>query len=67
MAFGGDLRFNPAKDQLKTKDGKPFKFREPSGHELPARGYDPGQNTYQPPPEQRANVQVVVDPKSNRL
>ncbi|KAI8990425.1 aconitate hydratase [Trametes punicea] len=33
----------------------------------PPRGYDPGQNTFQPPPEDRASVQVAIDPKSERL
>ncbi|PCH39684.1 aconitase [Wolfiporia cocos MD-104 SS10] len=34
---------------------------------LPPKGYDPGQNTFQPPPADRASVQVAVDPKSERL
>ncbi|KAI0659663.1 aconitate hydratase [Cubamyces menziesii] len=67
MAFAGDLRFNPLKDTLTGTDGKPFKFSDPSGFELPPRGYDPGQNTFQAPPEDRASVQVAVDPKSDRL
>ncbi|EMD34998.1 aconitate hydratase [Gelatoporia subvermispora B] len=67
FAFAGDLRFNPLTDTLTGTDGKPFKFSDPSGHELPPKGYDPGQNTFQPPPEDRASVQVAVDPKSDRL
>jgi aconitate hydratase len=67
MAFGGSLGFNPLKDSIKTPSGKEFKFRAPQGAELPARGYDPGMNTYQAPPKDRSNVKVVVDPKSNRL
>ncbi|KAI0776763.1 aconitate hydratase [Trametes elegans] len=67
MTFAGDLRFNPLTDTLTGADGKPFKFSDPSGNELPPRGYDPGQNTFQPPPEDRASVQVAVDPKSERL
>jgi hypothetical protein len=27
--------------------GKPFKFAAPHGDELPPRGYDPGEDTYQ--------------------
>jgi len=67
MAFAGDLRFNPLTDSLTGSDGKPFKFSDPSGHDLPAKGYDPGQNTFQAPPADRASVQVAVSPTSDRL
>ncbi|KAI8820739.1 aconitase family-domain-containing protein [Fimicolochytrium jonesii] len=67
MVFAGDLRFNPLTDTLKTADGKDFKFSPPHGAELPPRGYDPGQNTYQAPPADRSNVNVKVDPSSSRL
>ena len=67
MAFAGDLTFNPLTDSLKGTDGKTFKFNDPSGFELPPRGYDPGENTFQPPPEDGVTVQVAVDPKSDRL
>ncbi|CAG8741142.1 20952_t:CDS:2 [Dentiscutata erythropus] len=67
MIFAGDLRFNPLTDTLTGADGKSFKFVGPSGNELPPRGYDPGENTYQYPPKDRVSVQVKVDPKSNRL
>lgn len=67
MAFAGDLTFNPVTDTLIGADGKPFKFTDPSGNELPPRGFDPGQDTYQRPPEDRASVAVAVDPKSDRL
>jgi aconitate hydratase len=67
MAFAGSLSFNPLTDSLTGSDGKPFKFSDPTGNELPPRGYDPGQDTFQPPPADRASVQVAVDPKSDRL
>jgi aconitate hydratase len=67
MTIAGDLRFNPLKDSLEGANGKTFKFSDPSGAELPPRGYDPGQNTFQAPPSDRASVQVAVDPKSQRL
>lgn len=54
-------------DTLTDKNGKPFKFEAPNGNELPPRGYDPGQDTYQAPPADRSSVQVSVDPKSTRL
>lgn len=67
MVFGGSLTFNPVTDSLKGADGKEFKFSDPSGKELPPRGYDAGENTYQAPPSDRASVSVAVDPKSDRL
>lgn len=67
LAFAGSLSFNPLTDSLIGADGKPFKFEDPSGHELPPRGYDPGENTFQAPPADRASVKVAVDPKSDRL
>jgi aconitate hydratase len=38
MAFAGDLKFNPMTDSLTGSDGKPFKFEQPSGYELPPKG-----------------------------
>ncbi|KAJ3346305.1 aconitate hydratase [Kappamyces sp. JEL0680] len=67
MIFAGDLRFNPMTDSLKTADGKSFKFAAPNGLELPPRGYDPGENTYQAPPSDRSSLSVSVSPKSDRL
>ncbi|CAK4033579.1 Aconitate hydratase, mitochondrial [Lecanosticta acicola] len=67
MTLAGDLTFNPLTDTLKDKDGKDFKLKEPTGDGLPKNGYDPGRDTYQAPPEDRANVQVAVSPTSDRL
>ncbi|KAF9531299.1 aconitase [Crepidotus variabilis] len=67
LAFGGSLSFNPLTDSITTPSGKQFKFEAPSGYELPPKGYDPGEDTFQPPPADRASVQVAVDTKSDRL
>ncbi len=67
MVFAGSLTFNPMTDTLTGSDGKTFKFSDPSGNELPPSGYDPGQNTFQAPPADRASVSVAVNPKSDRL
>ncbi|KAJ1728248.1 Aconitate hydratase mitochondrial [Coemansia sp. Benny D160-2] len=67
LAFGGSTSFNPTTDSLTTPDGKPFRFSAPNGIELPPRGFDAGLNTYQAPPADRANVDVVVKPDSQRL
>lgn len=39
----------------------------PHGDELPVKGFDPGVDTYQAPPPSGKDVQVNVDPKSQRL
>uniref|UniRef100_A0A060TGU8 Aconitate hydratase, mitochondrial n=1 Tax=Blastobotrys adeninivorans TaxID=409370 RepID=A0A060TGU8_BLAAD len=67
FAIAGDLRFNPITDTLKDKDGKEFKLKEPTGEALPARGYDPGVDTYTAPPQDRSQVTVQVSPTSDRL
>ncbi|KAL6450085.1 ACO1 Aconitate hydratase [Candida maltosa Xu316] len=66
-AISGDLGFNPITDSLVGADGKEFKLSEPHGVGLPVDGYDPGENTYQAPPEDRASVEVVISPTSDRL
>lgn len=57
----GDLTFNPEKDTLVGADGKEITLESPFGDELPAAGFDPGQDTYQAPPElsARSNSQVI--------
>ncbi|TPX37563.1 3-isopropylmalate dehydratase [Synchytrium microbalum] len=67
MVFAGSLNFNPLTDTIPTPSGKPFKFSPPHGDELPARGYDAGENTYQAPPADRTSVKVAVSPTSDRL
>lgn len=67
MTIAGSLSFNPLTDTLKDKDGKEFMLKEPVGQALPARGYDPGEDTYQAPPQDRASVNVAVSPTSDRL
>lgn len=39
----------------------------PTGDELPARDFDPGQDTYQHPPADGSGLKVEVNPQSNRL
>jgi len=65
LCAAGKLDFNPATDFLTGKDGKQFKLTPPSADELPSKGFDAGENTYQAPTPGTAKVQV--DPKSSRL
>jgi aconitate hydratase len=67
MAFGADLTFNPMTDSLDLPNGEKFKFSPPVGDELPSRGFDAGENTYQPPAKDPSGLKIEVDPNSNRL
>lgn len=67
MSLAGSLNFNPMTDTLTGKDGKEFRLSVPSGDELPARGFDAGEDTYQPPLEDGSSLSVEVDPSSQRL
>lgn len=67
LAIAGTLDFNPQTDKLKGKDGKDFKLSDPFGPELPVKGFDPGVDTYQAPPQDGGSLKVEVDPKSQRL
>lgn len=67
LSIAGRLDFNPLTDELTGSDGKKFKLQPPTGEELPPRGFDPGQDTYQPPVEDGSSVEVKVSPDSDRL
>ncbi|XP_066258390.1 probable aconitate hydratase, mitochondrial [Euwallacea similis] len=67
LSIAGTLDFNPVTDELTGSDGKKFKLSSPFGDELPSKGFDPGQDTYQKPLDDGSKVNVQVDPKSNRL
>jgi len=67
LAIAGTLDFNPLTDELEAPDGSKFKLDSPYGDELPQRGYDPGEDTYQEPPSDGSGVVVDVDPDSLRL
>jgi len=64
MAIAGDLTFNPEKDTLVGADGREIMLSSPEGVELPAKGYDPGQETYQSP---GGATEVIVSDESQRL
>lgn len=67
LAFAGRLDFNPLTDAIKAPNGKEFRFKAPFGDELPQRGFESGEDTFQAPPADGSNVTVKVDPKSQRL
>lgn len=67
MALAGDLTFNPLTDKLKTKDGNEVMLAEPTGEELPSRGFAVEDAGYLAPAEDGSSVEVVVKPDSERL
>ncbi len=67
LAIAGDLTFNPLTDTLLNESGEQVKLDEPSGFEMPARGYAVEDAGYQAPAEDGDSVQVIVDEQSSRL
>jgi len=67
FAIAGDLTFNPLKDTLKNESGEDVMLAEPTGHELPARGFAVEDAGYQAPAEDGSKVEVAVSPESQRL
>ncbi len=66
-AISGRLDFNPLTDTLLTEDGKQVKLDEPTGDELPAKGFAVEDNGYQAPAEDGSGVEIIVKPTSDRL
>ena len=67
FAIAGRLTFNPITDTLTNEKGEQVKLDEPKGYELPPNGFDVKDAGYQAPAEDGSSVQVIVDPKSDRL
>merc|ERR1712088_26912 len=67
LTLAGSLEFNPTKDSLTAPDGTELALSDPFGDGLPERGFDPGEDTYQAPPEDGSGVVVDVSPTSDRL
>ena len=67
LAIAGDLTFNPLTDTLINDKGEQVKLDEPTGMELPAKGFAVEDAGYQAPAEDGSNVTVAVDPASKRL
>jgi len=67
LALAGQLDFDPTTDTITAPDGSEVLLDAPVGQVLPASGYDPGQNTFTPPPADGSGVSVDVSPTSDRL
>jgi len=67
IAISGRLDFNPMTDTLINDKGEAVKLEEPTGFELPPKGFDVEDPGYQAPANDGAHVDVVVKPDSERL
>jgi aconitate hydratase len=67
LAISGKLSFNPMVDTLINEKGEAVKLDEPTGYEMPPKGFAVEDAGYQKPAEDGSNVQVVVSPTSDRL
>jgi aconitate hydratase len=67
IAISGRLDFNPLTDSLVNENGEAVKLDEPTGMELPAKGFAVEDAGYQAPAADGSSVQVNVAPDSNRL
>ncbi len=67
MAIAGTIAFNPLTDKLKNANGEEVMLSEPTGYELPPKGFDVEDAGYQAPAEDGSDIKVIVDPNSQRL
>ena len=67
LAIAGDLTFNPITDFLTNDKGEQVKLDEPTGMEMPPKGFAVEDAGYQSPAEDGSKVQVLVSPTSDRL
>jgi aconitate hydratase len=67
IAIAGRLDFNPVTDTLTNDKGEEVKLDEPTGYELPPKGFDVEDNGFNAPAEDGSSVVVSVDPKSRRI
>ena len=67
IAFAGRLDFNPLTDTLTNDKGAQVKFSEPTGWELPPKGFEVEENGYEAPLPDGSAVEVSVSESSERL
>jgi aconitate hydratase len=67
MAIAGDLSFNPLTDTLTNDKGEQVKLDEPTGYELPPKGFAVEDAGFQAPAADGSKVEVLVNPTSKRL
>lgn len=67
FAIAGDLCFNPMTDTLINDKGEQVRLDAPTGDKLPVKGFTVDDNGYVAPSADGCNIEVIIDPKSERL
>ncbi|MBO6829588.1 aconitate hydratase [Allomuricauda sp.] len=67
IAIAGRLDFNPLTDKLINEDGEEVMLDEPTGWELPPKGFEVKENGYLEPVKDGSGVEVIVAEGSERL
>lgn len=67
LTIAGDLCFNPLTDSLVNEKGEKVKLTEPSGYELPAKGFAVEDAGYLAPVADGSKVEVNISSDSKRL
>ncbi len=67
LAIAGELSFNPITDTLTNDRGEQIKLDIPVGEELPKSGFIKGDKDFILPSSDSFNLEINVDPKSDRL
>jgi len=67
MAMAGTIAFNPLTDAIKSESGQEFLLKEPSGYELPPKGFAVDDAGFQAPAADGSGIVVKVSPDSKRL
>ena len=67
IAISGRLDFNPLTDSLINDKGERVMLDEPTGWELPPKGFEVDDNGYLAPVDDGSRISVDVNPNSERL
>ena len=67
IAIAGRLDFNPITDKLINENGEEVMLDEPTGWELPPKGFEVKDDGYLAPEEDGSHVKIAVDTASERL
>ncbi len=67
IAIAGRLDFNPLTDSLINENGDEVMLDEPTGWELPPKGFEVKENGYVEPVADGSGIQITVNPNSERL
>jgi len=67
LALSGKLDFDPRTDTLTNEKGEEVRLEDPSGWELPPRGFEVPDPGLVIPPEDGSDVEIIIRPDSERL